>query len=188
MFESSGHSRLPIYEKDLDHIIGIIHYKDFMYHVITGKKTLKNMMKEPIYVTEYMKIVDLLHLLKSKKEHLAIVKDEHGGTQGLVSLEDVIEELVGDIFDEHDEIEKDITKLSEGHYLMKGSAELEQVMQILDFEYEDAQTLNGFMLDQMGKIPYVNEELIYDDYVFKVKKATKKMVIEVEVKKRDTSS
>ena len=188
MFESSGHSRLPIYEKDLDHIIGIIHYKDFMYHVITGKKTLKNMMKEPIYVTEYMKIVDLLHLLKSKKEHLAIVKDEHGGTQGLVSLEDVIEELVGDIFDEHDEIEKDITKISEGHYVMKGSAELEQVMQILDFEYEDAQTLNGFMLDQMGKIPYVNEELIYNDYVFKVNKATKKMVIEVEVKKRDTSS
>lgn len=187
MFESSGHSRLPIYEKDLDHIIGIIHYKDFMYHVITGKKSLKNMMKEPIYVTEYMKIVDLLHLLKSKKEHLAIVKDEHGGTQGLVSLEDVIEELVGDIFDEHDEIEKDITKISEGHYLMKGSAELEQVMQLLEFEYEDAQTLNGFMLDQMGKIPYVNEEFMYDNYIFKVKKATKKMVIEVEVKKRDAS-
>lgn len=187
MFESSGHSRLPIYEKDLDHIIGIIHYKDFMYHVITGKKSLKNMMKEPIYVTEYMKIVDLLHLLKSKKEHLAIVKDEHGGTQGLVSLEDVIEELVGDIFDEHDEIEKDITKISEGHYLIKGSAELEQVMQLLEFEYEDAQTLNGFMLDQMGKIPYVNEEFMYDNYIFKVKKATKKMVIEVEVKKRDAS-
>ena len=70
---------------------------------------------------------------------------------------------------------------------MKGSAELEQVMQLLEFEYEDAQTLNGFMLDQMGKIPYVNEEFMYDNYIFKVKKATKKMVIEVEVKKRDAS-
>jgi len=188
LFETTGHSRLPVYEKDLDHIIGIIHYKDFMYHVINGKKTLKTMMKDPIFVTEYMKIVDLLHLLKSKKEHLAIVKDEHGGTQGLASLEDIIEELVGDIFDEHDEIEKDITKVNDDHYIVKGSTELENLLAILGFEYEDAQTLNGFMLDQMGKIPYVNESFDYEKFNFKVKKATKKKVIEVEIKKSDISS
>jgi CBS domain containing-hemolysin-like protein len=188
LFESSGHSRLPVYEKDLDHIVGIIHYKDFMYHVVNGKKTVKSMMKDPIFVTEYMKIVDLLHVLKLKKEHMAIVKDEHGGTQGLASLEDIIEELVGDIFDEHDEIEKDITKVNEDHYIVKGSAELEDVLELLNFEYEDVQTMNGFVLDQMGKIPFVNEHFNYEGFNFKVKKATKKKVIEVEITKSDASN
>ena len=183
LFESTGHSRLPVYDKDLDHIIGILHYKDFIYHVVTGKKTVKQMMKDPIFVTEYMKIVDLLHMLKTKKEHLAIVKDEHGGTQGLASLEDIVEELVGDIFDEHDAVEKDITKIDQDHYIVKGSAELEDVLQLLGFEYDDAQTMNGFMLDQMGKIPFVNESFEYEGFSFKVRKTTKKKILEVEIKK-----
>ena len=183
IFESTGHSRLPVYDKDLDHIIGILHYKDFIYHVVTGKKTVKQMMKDPIFVTEYMKIVDLLHMLKTKKEHLAIVKDEHGGTQGLASLEDIVEELVGDIFDEHDAVEKDITKIDQDHYIVKGSAELEDVLQLLGFEYDDAQTMNGFMLDQMGKIPFVNESFEYEGFSFKVRKTTKKKILEVEIKK-----
>lgn len=185
LFESTGHSRLPVYEKDLDHIIGILHYKDFIYHVVTGKKTVKQMMKDPIFVTEYMKIVNLLHMLKTKKEHLAIVKDEHGGTQGLASLEDIVEELVGDIFDEHDAVEKDITKIDQDHYIVKGSAELENVLQLLGFEYEDAQTMNGFMLDQMGKIPFVNESFEYEGFSFKVRKTTKKKILEVEISKSD---
>jgi len=183
IFESTGHSRLPVYDKDLDHIIGILHYKDFIYHVVTGKKTVKQMMKDPIFVTEYMRIVDLLHMLKTKKEHLAIVKDEHGGTQGLASLEDIVEELVGDIFDEHDAVEKDITKIDQDHYIVKGSAELEDVLQLLGFEYDDAQTMNGFMLDQMGKIPFVNESFEYEGFSFKVRKTTKKKILEVEIKK-----
>lgn len=183
LFESTGHSRLPVYDKDLDHIIGILHYKDFIYHVVTGKKTVKQMMKDPIFVTEYMKIVDLLHMLKTKKEHLAIVKDEHGGTQGLASLEDIVEELVGDIFDEHDAVEKDIMKIDRDHYIVKGSAELEDVLQLLGFEYDDAQTMNGFMLDQMGKIPFVNESFEYEGFSFKVRKTTKKKILEVEIKK-----
>ncbi len=185
IFESTGHSRLPVYDKDLDHIIGILHYKDFIYHVVPGKKTVKQMMKDPIFVTEYMKIVDLLHMLKTKKEHLAIVKDEHGGTQGLASLEDIVEELVGDIFDEHDEVEKDITKVDQNHYIVKGSAELEHVLQHLGFEYDDAQTMNGFMLDQMGKIPFTNESFDYEGYTFKVRKTTKKKILEVEISKSD---
>ncbi|MGB1097542.1 MAG: transporter associated domain-containing protein, partial [Acholeplasmataceae bacterium] len=174
-----------VYDKDLDHIIGILHYKDFIYHVVTGKKTVKQMMKDPIFVTEYMKIVDLLHMLKTKKEHLAIVKDEHGGTQGLASLEDIVEELVGDIFDEHDAVEKDITKIDHDHYIVKGSAELEHVLQLLGFEYDDAQTVNGFMLDQMGKIPFVNESFEYEGFSFKVRKTTKKKILEVEISKSD---
>lgn len=185
IFESTGHSRLPVYDKDLDHIIGILHYKDFIYHVVTGKKTVKQMMKDPIFVTEYMKIVDLLHMLKTKKEHLAIVKDEHGGTQGLASLEDIVEELVGDIFDEHDAVEKDITKIDHDHYIVKGSAELEHVLKLLGFEYDDAQTMNGFMLDQMGKIPFVNESFEYEGFSFKVRKTTKKKILEVEISKSD---
>lgn len=186
-FESTGHSRLPIYEKDLDHIIGVLHYKDFMYSVLTRNKSVKSMMKPPIFVTEYMRVVDLMHMLKTKKEHIAIVKDEYGGTEGLVSLEDILEEIVGEIWDEHDEIKKDIQHLEDDTYLIKGSADMDEVTKTLDITYdEDAQTFNGFILDNMKKIPLVNDSFTYMEFTITITKATKKKVIEAQIKKGDT--
>jgi len=188
LFESTGHSRIPIYDKDLDHIVGIIHYKDFMYYVLPKKKSLKTMMKDPIFITEYMRVVDLMHMLKTKKEHIAIVKDEYGGTEGLVSLEDILEEIVGEIWDEHDQIKKEIQHLDDGSYLIKGSAYMDIVSETLSFEYdEEAQTLNGFILENMKKIPHVNDVFQYLDFQITITKATRKKVLEAHIKKGDTS-
>ncbi len=188
LFESTGHSRIPIYDKDLDHIVGIIHYKDFMYFVLPKKKSLKTMMKDPIFITEYMRVVDLMHMLKTKKEHIAIVKDEYGGTEGLVSLEDILEEIVGEIWDEHDQIKKEIQHLDDGSYLIKGSAYMDIVSETLSFEYdEEAQTLNGFILENMKKIPHVNDVFQYLDFQITITKATRKKVLEAHIKKGDTS-
>ncbi len=187
LFESTGHSRIPIYEKDLDHILGILHYKDFMYSIINKKKTIKQMMKEPILVTEYMRVVDLMHMLKSRKEHIAIVKDEYGGTEGIVSLEDILEEIVGDIWDEHDKIKKDIQKIDDNSYIVKGSADLDEVMEKLEIEHEnDSQTFNGFILDKMKKIPFVNDVFETDEYEIRITKATRKKVIEAIIKKSNS--
>jgi CBS domain containing-hemolysin-like protein len=188
IFESTGHSRLPIYEKDLDHIVGILHYKDFMFLVWPLKKTLKQVMSDPIEVTEYMRVVDLLHVLKSKKEHLAIVKDEYGGTEGIVTLEDIVEELVGDIFDEHDEIEKPIKQLDDITYVVNSDIDIDTLSETLGISYDgDAQTVNGFILDIFGKIPKVSDKLTYQHYHITILKATKKMITEVQfIKKGDT--
>jgi CBS domain containing-hemolysin-like protein len=188
-FEESGHSRLPVYEKDLDTIKGILHYKDFMSLVWTQKKTIKQVMSDPIDVTEYMRVVDLLHVLKSKKEHLAIVKDEYGGTEGIVTLEDIVEELVGDIFDEHDEVMDPIKSLDENTYLVKSDTEIDHLCETLDIKYEgDAQTVNGFILDIFGKIPNVFEKINYETYEIIILKATKKMITEVKFIKKESIS
>ena len=184
-FEESGHSRLPVYDKDLDHIIGILHYKDFMQLVYTNKKTLKQVIYNPIEVTEYMRIVDLLHVLKSKKEHLAIVKDEYGGTEGLVTLEDIIEELVGDIFDEHDDVIESIIKKDANTFIVKGDTDVETLCETLSIAYDgDAQTVNGFILDIFGKIPKVNDAIFYQNYHLNIVKANKKMISEVRFTKK----
>ena len=188
IFESTGHSRLPVYDKDLDHIVGILHYKDFMFLIWPLKKTLKQVMSDPIEVTEYMRVVDLLHVLKTKKEHLAIVKDEYGGTEGIVTLEDIVEELVGDIFDEHDEIVKPITQLNDLTYVVSSDTDIDTLCETLKISYDgDAQTVNGFILDIYGKIPKVSDTLAYQGYDITILKATKKMITEVEfIKKSDT--
>lgn len=188
IFESTGHSRLPVYEKDLDHIVGILHYKDFMFLIWPLKKTLKQVMSNPIEVTEYMRVVDLLHVLKTKKEHLAIVKDEYGGTEGIVTLEDIVEELVGDIFDEHDEIVKPIRQINDLTYVVSSDIDIDTLCETLKISYDgDAQTVNGFILDLYGKIPKVSDTLTYQGYDITILKATKKMITEVEfIKKSDT--
>lgn len=188
IFESTGHSRLPVYEKDLDHIVGILHYKDFMFLIWPLKKTLKQVMSNPIEVTEYMRVVDLLHVLKTKKEHLAIVKDEYGGTEGIVTLEDIVEELVGDIFDEHDEIVKPIRQINDLTYVVSSDIDIDTLCETLKISYDgDAQTVNGFVLDIYGKIPKVSDTLTYQGYDITILKATKKMITEVEfIKKSDT--
>jgi CBS domain containing-hemolysin-like protein len=135
-----------------------------------------------------MRVVDLLHVLKTKKEHLAIVKDEYGGTEGIVTLEDIVEELVGDIFDEHDEIEKPIRKLDDLTYVVSSEIDIDTLCETLGISYEgDAQTVNGFILDIFGKIPKVSDKLNYQTYHITILKATKKMITEVQfMKKGDT--
>lgn len=181
-FKKSGYSRIPVYEDSIDHIIGIINHKDFYNRVVLDKQPLDSIIKPPVFVTEYMKVSNLLELLQENKAHMAIVKDEFGGTLGIVTMEDILEEIVGDIWDEHDEIIEQITQIDEYTYKVKGTAELDDLFEILDIEDEmDYLTVNGWVQDELGKIPMIGESFIFKNIKVVVTSADTKKVLEVNV-------
>ncbi|MFA6692948.1 MAG: hemolysin family protein [Acholeplasmataceae bacterium] len=181
-FKQSGYSRLPIYDTNIDHIIGTINHKDFYNLVLIDKEPLENIIKPPVFVTEYMKVSHLLNLLKAHKAHLAIVKDEYGGTLGVVSMEDILEELVGDIWDEHDEIVEQIIKIDESHYKVKGHADLEDLFELIGIDVElDVSTVNGWVTDELGKIPTAGDQFRFQNLLVSVMSADMKKVLEVMI-------
>jgi putative hemolysin len=186
IFKHTGYSRLPVYDTSIDHITGVINHKDFYNLIVLDKQPLDTIIKSPVFVTEYMKVSNLLNLLKENKSHMAIVKDEFGGTLGIVTMEDILEELVGDIWDEHDEIIEQFIQLSEFKYKAKGNADLEDVFERLEINHvPDFSTVNGWVLDQLGRIAHINDEFIYDKLRVKVISADTKKVLEVEIEVKE---
>ncbi|PKK96694.1 MAG: HlyC/CorC family transporter [Tenericutes bacterium HGW-Tenericutes-3] len=182
-FKHTGYSRLPVFEENIDHIIGVINHKDFYNLVVLEKQPLDTIIMPPVYVTEYMKVSHLLELLRSNKAHMAIVKDEFGGTIGVVSMEDILEELVGDIWDEHDEIIEQIVKIEEDLYRVKGNADLEDLFDLLGLDDEmEFATVNGWVLDVLGRIANIGDEFSYNNLDVKVTAADTKKVLEVLIK------
>ena len=159
VFSESGYSRLPVFEGDLDNITGIIYYKDFFTTAFGRDTAISEILKPVIYVTKTQKINDLLKELQEKQLHLAVVSDEYGSTAGIVTLEDILEEIVGEIWDEHDEIIEEIKEVGEGEYIVSGKANIEKLFDELDIdaasdeEEPDAVTVNGWAMDVLGKIP-----------------------------------
>ena len=181
-FKHSGYSRIPVFEESIDNIIGIINHKDFYNKVVLDKKPLDSIIKPPVFVTEYMKVSNLLDLLQENKAHMAIVKDEFGGTLGLVTMEDILEEIVGEIWDEHDEIIEQITQVDEYTYKVKGTADIEELFEVLDIEDEmDFSTVNGWVLEVLGKIPQIGESFIFKNLKVVVTSADTKKVLEVNI-------
>jgi len=179
-FKHTGYSRLPIYENNIDHIVGVINHKDFYNLVVLEKEPLDSIIMAPVYVTQYMKVAHLLELLRTNKSHMAIVKDEFGGTLGVVSMEDILEELVGDIWDEHDEIIEQIVKIDEYSFRIKGNADLDDVFEILEIDEDlDFATVNGWVLEELGKIPSIGDEFNYQNVKVRVTAADSKKVLEV---------
>ena len=158
VFSESGFSRIPIYEGDLDNIIGIVYYKDFFTMSLDSDTPITEIVKPVIYITKTQKINDVLKDLQEKQLHLAVVSDEYGSTAGIVTLEDILEEIVGEIWDEHDEIVHEIDKISDNEYIVSGKANLEKLFDELDIEIpeddeeSDALTVNGWAMDILGKI------------------------------------
>ena len=151
LFIESGYSRLPIYEDDLDNVVGILYYKDFYTKEFTSYEEI---MKPVIYVAKNQKINDLLKELQEKQLHLAVVMDEFGSTAGIVTLEDILEEIVGEIWDEHDEKVIEIQKVSEKEYIVSGKANISKFFDELEIDDEpDAQTVNGWTMTSLGRIP-----------------------------------
>ena len=147
-FAESGYSRLPVYEETVDGIIGIIHQNDFYREINNPKINIHDIMKRPIFVPQTIKIGSLLKLLQHEKCHMAVVSDEYGGTYGIVTMEDVLEELVGEIWDEHDEVEEDFTKVSDGVYTVSGSADPEETLENLGIDKEvGCATMGGWVMD-----------------------------------------
>lgn len=151
LFTESGYSRLPIFEGDLDNVIGILYYKDFYTKDFAS---LDEIMKPVIYVAKTQKINDLLKELQDKQLHLAVVMDEFGSTAGIVTLEDILEEIVGEIWDEHDEKIIEIQEISEKEYIVSGKANISKLFDTLEIDEEpEAQTVNGWVMTALGKIP-----------------------------------
>lgn len=182
MFEESGYSRVPIYGEDLDDIVGVLNQKDFFMHMIRKGKPLEEVMTQPMFVAPSMKIGKLLTILKEKKCHLAIVVDEYGGVEGIVTLEDIIEELVGEIWDEHDEIVEEIVQVSETEYTVKGNASVTKLFELLGFDEElDVVSVSGWISQELGKIPEQGDQLIYRNVQVDVIHAEERRVSDAKI-------
>lgn len=163
-FVESGFSRIPVYEEDKDHIVGIVHQKDYLKNVIGGKDfDIKSIMSEPIFVAENMKANDLIRKMQQEKKHMAVVIDEHGGTSGIVTFEDAVEEMLGDIYDEHDdEIVSYITDLGNNVYDVNPDIDLEELFEHLEIEHipeTEYTTLGGYLYELSENLPELNQEL-----------------------------
>ncbi len=153
-FSESGYSRIPVYEDDLDNIVGILYHKDYYMAGFDKSKSIREILKPVIFVTKTQKINDVLKDLQEKQLHLAIVTDEYGSTAGLVTLEDIVEEIVGEIWDEHDERIEEIKEIGEKEYIISGKANLEKVFDMFDIDEEpEVLTVNGWAMTILGRIP-----------------------------------
>ena len=190
IFIENAYSRLPVYGEDLDDIIGILHEKDFFIAYHNNNKTITKHLKKPVHVSEHIKIADLLQVLKSKKCHMAVVVDEFGGTMGIVTMEDIIEELIGDVFDEHDEISEDYKELGDGSFIVKCSTELDNFLEKFEIQIEDdedmPQTVNGFIMKELGSFPHVGDTFDFQGLNFEIKKIGTKRIEEVKITKIDS--
>ena len=165
MYADSGFSRLPIYHDSIDNIIGVLHEKDFYAAYCRGVKRLSELKSSVLYTTETARISDLLRQLQQNKVHMAVVVDEYGGTQGIVTMEDIMEELVGEIWDEHDEVVEEFRKQSDGSYLVACSADLDDLYDLFDMkpgqEY-DASSVSGWVMEEIGRVPDVGDRFQAD--------------------------
>ena len=174
LFEKEGHSRIPVYEDRVDNILGVIYAKDLLVFISEkGKKdfSINEMMREAYFVPENKKISELLKEFKKTKVHIAIVVDEYGGTAGIVALEDLLEEIVGEIQDEYDQDERDYLWMNDRTVLMDAGLDIDDVNEIIrtSIPNDNFDTLGGFIYNQLGFIPEGGEEIKWEDITFKIK-------------------
>ena len=186
MYASSGFSRLPIYHDSIDNIIGVLHEKDFYAAYCRGAKRLSELKSSVLYTTETARISDLLRQLQQNKVHMAVVVDEYGGTQGIVTMEDIMEELVGEIWDEHDEVIEEFRKQSDGSYLVACSADLDDLYDLFDMkpgqEY-DASSVSGWVMEEIGRVPDVGDRFRADGLEVCVTRVEHRRVMEIRVRR-----
>ncbi|MGN8739813.1 HlyC/CorC family transporter [Bilifractor sp. HCP3S3_D3] len=169
IFAQTGYSRLPVYREDMDHITGILYEKDFYNKIFGSDRTIDSIIRPTVFITEHKKIDELLRELQKKKIHLAVVVDEYGGTVGIVSMEDILEELVGEIWDEHDEIVQEIRKITDSDYVVEGSANLEKLFDEIGCEREhDSITVSGWILEIAGKVPSRGDVYHYENMTIRI--------------------
>ena len=182
-FRTHGYSRLPVYEGSIDHVVGLVHERDFFLAYLRGDTDLSRCMQEVVFTTEYTRISTLLKQLQKEKVHLAVVSDEYGGLVGIVTLEDILEELVGDIWDEHDEEEVLYGKIDTDEYWVDGKCDLAEFFDLYDMEEEDenfdANTVGGWVTEEYGGIPPIGETLTFKGLEIKVVKASRQQVQKV---------
>lgn len=190
IIDQEKYTRYPIYEQTLDNIIGIIHVKDLIAYAENCEREnfdMNAVVRKPYFVPESKRTDELLKDMQKRKVHMAIVIDEYGGTAGIVTLEDLIEEIVGNIFDEYDDEEREVSVLDDNTFLMSGMMTLDDAARHLDADLpiHDYDTLSGFIIGQLGRLPDANDkpEIEWDGLVFKVEESDRKRILKVKVTK-----
>lgn len=185
-FSQTKFSRLPVYKESIDNIIGVIHQKDFYIGGGITKKPLEEITTGVLFVQESEPLDDLLKMLQKHKTHVAVVLDEYGGTCGLVTMEDILEELVGEIWDEHDEIVEDFKQLSENHYKVDCTVNMEDFSEFFEVDIEtESISLSGWVMEQLGKIPEKGDGFTYKNLDVKVTEIDSHRVVKVQVIKTE---
>ena len=192
IFQKTGYSRLPVYKETIDNVIGLIHERDFFGGYIKGETEIGHLVQEIVFTTEYTRISGLLKQLQKQKIHMAAVSDEYGGLVGIVTLEDILEELVGEIWDEHDEEEVLFGKISDDEYWVDGKCELEALFDLYELENEEdeyeSNTVGGWVTEIYGGIPPIGECVKVKGLELKIVKATKQKVLKVRSRRAEETS
>ena len=188
-FADSGYSRLPVYHETIDNIIGVVHEKDCFAAMRKGDEDVKleSLIGPTLYTTSVTPISALLRTLRESKHHMAVVVDEYGGTAGIITLEDILEELVGEIWDEHDEVVEDIRQQSDGSWLIAGGASVDDVAEELDIrdkEEIDAVAIGGLVQEKLSRLPKVGDHFVWGSFDGTVTRATNRRVQEVRLVSR----
>lgn len=181
-FEDSGYSRLPVYEETIDNIIGVLNHKDFQQQMVGAGLPIESSVSQTAFVVPGMKVSVLLALLQKNKSHIAVVTDEYGGTVGIVTLEDILEELVGEIWDEHDMVEEDFTRFSDTCYRVRAAANCEKLFELFDIDEEpESTTVGGWVMETLEKVPVQGDSFKYENLTVTVTKTEENRVREVVV-------
>ena len=182
-FAQTGFSRLLVYEESIDKVVGIIHLKDFLTCDGITKKKIKDIMTEPLFVQKSVLINDLLKILQKNKSHIAVVIDEYGGTHGMVTMEDILEELVGEIWDEHDEIVENFKEIGENEFRVDGSVNFEDFCEFFALEAEsESISVGGWAMELMGKIPENGDNFGFENLDITIVETDSHRVITLNVK------
>lgn len=184
IFRDERFSRLPVYEGTIDNIVGVIYVKDLVFHEADRENfDIREFMREPFFTYEFQRISRLFEQLRTRRIALAIVLDEYGGTAGVTTLEDLVEEIVGDLEDEYDEISKDIEPINDHEFNIMGNAEVDEVNEKLNLgiETDDFDTLGGFVFGEIGRLPEEGDEVIYKNLTFRVLSLDKNRIEKLRV-------
>ncbi len=181
-------SRVPVYESSIDNIIGVLSERDFLSQLVTNKDmNVRKLIRKPLFVVETLGIATLLPMLQKNRVHMAIVIDEFGGTSGIVTLEDILEELVGEIWDEHDEKTMGVTELGTNEFEVHGDFPLDDFARLVQVELPDSRnyTLGGWLSEEFDYVPTVGEEFIYDSIKLIVTEAEDRRILKIRVESPD---
>ena len=175
------YSRIPVYENDIDNIIGILHTRDYLEKVIAGEKVdLRSLITPAHFIYKNLKLSDILSDFRANRLHIAIVTDEYGGMLGIVTMEDLLEEIVGDIWDEDEDIEHTFTRMDDDRYLVSGDMDLEELFELFDIRPDDdieSNSVGGFIVEQLGDIPIRGQKVVYEGVTFTVKRVRNRRII-----------
>ena len=183
LFAENGYSRIPVYHGSIDNIIGVVHEKDFFSARYHNHTDVISLVSKVFYTTGSTKISDLLRLLQLRKTHMAVVVDEYGGTMGIVTMEDILEELVGEIWDEHDEVIEEFKPQGDGSYLISCSANLDDLFDrfsLLAVDIDSA-TISGWVMEQLGRVPVEGDHFVYETLDVTVTRVEHQRILEIRV-------